>query len=528
MPRKGKEMRELELALDFATRQLHKQRRQSEAKEAAYEAKLLVSRQNAAKLIEAFKTAKQAKDTLDMRFATETQRLKLLVRSTTAAAKTAEDSAREEMEDLMEELAVSAVVLEDLRADLATQKRIDAELVAGKAAAEAHSAALADELATRNARSEADAHAEAQTTAEADLAHQRVLLETMSSGDREAEVKLAWQVVAARKLLVQQLDMITPGGMEDEEVEEVEGHELDSLIGLFVERMSAAHAAKTAATVAKMEAHMSQAEAAAAQAELEAERKHAASTRWTHVAAVARESVRPEEPEEERYPSTAHVDYAAARRRAQRAHVMGTDGNRKSSSSPSGRGRNKAQRKLRSAYDNASLGGRRKMVYVMRSPQRSPNGSEKQRSPQATARARHINSVEVERQRAIRRENMRLLEKIEQTLSPSKAEQQRSRSRSHSRSHSRPGSSTAGRQRSLSPSSGEVNRKREAERIARDNVKIMHGIMTASPAHELKSSTWKAADEQHQSYLSNLARRSFKASPGKANTKAGRRRRAAH
>ena len=519
MPRKGEQMREMELALDFATRQLHKQRKKSEEKEAAYEAKLRVSRQNASKLIAAFKTAKLAKDALDMRLSTETRRLQLLVRSTTAAAEAAEAHAQEEMEELMEELALSAVALEDLRADLATQKRVDAELVAGKAAAEAHSAALAEELAQHNARSEADTHAEAQTRAEADLAHQRVLLETMSSGDREAEVKLAWQVVAARKLLVQQLDMITPGGMEDEEVEEVEGHELDSLIGLFVERMAAAHAAKTAATVAKMEAHMSQAEAAAAQAELEAEeRKHAASTRWTHVAAAARESVRPEAPEEERYPTTAHVDYAAARRRAQRARIMSTDGSRKSSSSnsPGGRGRNQAQRKLRSAYDNASLGGRRKMVYVMRSPDRSPPGSEKQRSPQATARTRHINSVEVERQRAIRRENMRLLEKIEKTLSPSKAEQRRGSSHSRSRSPAaRPGSSAAGRPRSLSPSSSEVNRKREAERIARDNVKIMHGIMTASPAHELKSSTWKAADKQHQSYLSNLARRSFKASPGK-------------
>ena len=111
----GEKVRELEVALDVANRQLHRHRKQSVANEAAFEAKLRKHKQNSSKLTEAFKAAKLAKDVLETRSADETRRL---------------------------------------------------------AAAEARSAALANELAEHSVRSEAAAHAEAQATAEADVARE--------------------------------------------------------------------------------------------------------------------------------------------------------------------------------------------------------------------------------------------------------------------------------------------------------------------------------------------------------------------
>jgi hypothetical protein len=101
MPRKGA-IRELEVSLAVATRQLHKQRKESEAMVAAYEAKLSTSRLNASMLIEAFKTAKLAKDVLEA-----------------AAEHHSRDAARMQMREL--ELVKSLEVAEAAHAEVLEQ-----------------------------------------------------------------------------------------------------------------------------------------------------------------------------------------------------------------------------------------------------------------------------------------------------------------------------------------------------------------------------------------------------------------------
>jgi len=503
---KGAQVKELEIRIDFATRQLRKQSRLAAEKEAELSQKLAASQAMGVKLVQAFKKAKMAKDALDSRLATQTRAMRLEIRSTTKSASAAAAAARERFEDLQAELAEGAVRIEDLRGDLRAQRAHDAKLSAGKAAAEEHSAALAEELALlRGKMTDAEMSAVNQgkaakaATASADAAR-FALIEGMS-GDRVAEAKLAWQVVAARKLLLEQLDALAPGGEPD--LETIEGEELDTLISLFVERVSAHAAAKGAAAV-KAAAAEAAARAAAAAAEEDA-RALAVALAEAEAAATAAAEAAANRPE---YPSDAHVDYAAVRRRAQQRAIMASDGG--GPLSPALR-RNlrqihveKQQKKLHRAYEGGAAPGRG------RSPAHGAL------SPEQRDRAQHISSVERERQRVIRRENMRLLEKIEAHMSPPKSPAERERgARSRSRSRSR--SPTGGeRPRSVSP--GYSQRRREAERINRANVKIVKGLMTVEPSANLKRATWKAADRQHQTYLSNLARRSFKSPSPKKGT----------